>query len=122
MWRRFPVAMRPDGCPNPVGPEPNGQGRTQWSVASSKEHHEVLPNAQHDMPKSFQIESDQDSIVLRFNRDLVDPSALARLLDYIETSSVRESSHLMPEQAHALADDIDAAVWETVKHKYTEAS
>lgn len=72
------------------------------------------------MPKSFQIEGTQDDIVLRFNRALVDPSALARLLDYVERESVRKASELTQEDAQALSDAIDAAVWEQVKDKYTE--
>ena len=71
------------------------------------------------MPKSFQIESTQDDIVLRFSRKLVDASALSRLLDYVELASLRESSQLTPAQAGELADEIDAAVWEHVKDKYT---
>jgi len=70
------------------------------------------------MPKSFQIESDQDDIVLRFNRRLVDKSALSRLLDYVELASIRDASQLTPEQAGELADEIDTAVWEQVKDKY----
>jgi hypothetical protein len=72
------------------------------------------------MPKSFQIESSQDDIVLRFNRDLVDPATLSRLLDHIELAALQKASELSPEQAEALADDIDAAVWEQVKNKYNK--
>jgi hypothetical protein len=71
------------------------------------------------MPKSFRIESDQDDIVLRFNRDLVDPTTLSRLLDHIELAALQKASELSPEQAEALADDIDTAIWEQVKDKYT---
>lgn len=71
------------------------------------------------MPKSFQIESDQEDIVLRFDRNLVDPSTLSRLLDYVELASLRQSSELTAEEADALADEIDAAVWENVREKYT---
>jgi hypothetical protein len=72
------------------------------------------------MPKSFQIESSQDDIVLRFNRDLVDPATLSRLLDHIELAALQKASELSSEQAEALADDIDAAVWEQVKNKYNK--
>ena len=71
------------------------------------------------MPKSFRIESDQDDIVLRFNRDLVDPTTLSRFLDHIELAALQKASELSPEQAEALADDIDAAAWEQVKDMYT---
>jgi hypothetical protein len=72
------------------------------------------------MPKSFQIEGDQDDIILRFRRGLVDPSTLARLLDYVELASIRDASDLQPEEASDLAHQIDAAVWERVKDKYVE--
>ncbi len=71
------------------------------------------------MPKCFQIESDQEDIILRFNRDLVDPASLSRLLNYVELSSLRQKSELTSEQADALSDEIDAAVWEKVQEKYT---
>jgi len=71
------------------------------------------------MPQSFQIESDQEDIVLRFKRDLVDPTTLSRLLNHIERTSLQSKSTLSPEQADEIADEIDAAVWEQVKDKYT---
>ena len=72
------------------------------------------------MSKSFQIEGDDDTIVLRFSRELVDASALSRLLDYVERASIRDKSQLTTEEARGLADEIDAAVWDEVKEKYTE--
>jgi hypothetical protein len=72
------------------------------------------------MSKSFEIEGDDDTIVLRFSRELVDASALSRLLDYVERASIRDESQLTTEEARGLADEIDAAVWDEVKEKYTE--
>lgn len=75
------------------------------------------------MPESFRIESDQDDIVLRFNRNLVDPTTpfpVARSHRTRRTSeSLQKASELSPEQAENIADDIDAAVWNQVKDTYT---
>lgn len=72
------------------------------------------------MPTSFQINSDEDDIVLRFDRRLVNPEALSRLLDYVERASIQEKSTLSQDEADDLADEIDRAVWEQVHDKYTE--
>lgn len=71
------------------------------------------------MPSSFKIDSDGDDIVLRFDRRLVNPQALYRLLDYVERASIQEKSTLSQDEADALADEIDRTVWEQVKDKYS---
>jgi hypothetical protein len=71
------------------------------------------------MPSSFKIDSDGDDIVLRFDRRLVNPQALYRLLDYVERASIQQKSTLSQDEADALADEIDRTVWEQVKDKYS---
>jgi hypothetical protein len=71
------------------------------------------------MPSSFKIDSDGDDIVLRFDRRLVNPQALSRLLDYVERASIQQKSTLSQDEADALADEIDRTVWEQVKDKYS---
>jgi hypothetical protein len=70
------------------------------------------------MSKSYQIESEEGDIVIRFDGELVDRSALARLLDFIELESIRRRSQLTEEDAAQIADEIDQSVWERIKHKY----
>jgi hypothetical protein len=70
------------------------------------------------MSKSYQIESEEGDIVIRFDGELVDRSALARLLDFIELESIRRRSQLTEEDAAQIADKIDQSVWERIKHKY----
>ncbi len=70
------------------------------------------------MDQTFEISDERDDIVIRFDRKLVDRQALSRLLRYLEMESIRKRSRLTEAQAAELADEIDKAVWERVKHKY----
>jgi hypothetical protein len=71
------------------------------------------------MSKSYEIANEQGDIIVRFNGELVDRDALARLLDFVELESVRKRSRLSEEDAAQLADEIDRSVWERIKHKYS---
>lgn len=68
--------------------------------------------------KTYEITGDRDEVVIRFDRRLVDREALSELLDYVEAESIRQQSAMTKEQAGALADDVDRAVWEQVEHRY----
>jgi hypothetical protein len=70
--------------------------------------------------KAYEITGDRDEVVIRFDRRLVDREALSELLDYVEAESIRQQSAMTEEQAGALADDVDRAVWEQVEHRYAE--
>jgi hypothetical protein len=67
---------------------------------------------------TYEITGDRDEVVIRFDRRLVDREALSELLDYVEAESIRQQSAMTEEQAGALADDVDRAVWEQVEHRY----
>ena len=69
---------------------------------------------------TYEITGDRDEVVVRFDRRLVDREALSELLDYVEAESIRQQSAMTEEQAGALADDVDRAVWEQVEHRYAE--
>lgn len=71
------------------------------------------------MSKVYEVADEHDDIVVRFDSKLVDRAALARLLDFIELESIRKHSALSDQDARALADKIDQAVWSQVKHKYS---
>lgn len=68
--------------------------------------------------KAYEITSEPGHLVIRFDDDLVDREAVAKLLDYVELESIRKRSQLSEEKASELADEIDRAVWEQVKHRY----
>lgn len=79
-----------------------------------------LPEPLDAMSKPFRIEHDKEEIVVRFDRKLVDPSVLSRLLDYVELNALQTKSEITPEEIRVLADDVDAAVWNQVKEKYID--
>ena len=70
---------------------------------------------------AYNIAIDKQDIVVRFNREAIDQTALGKFLDYVELESIRKRSQLTEDQASALADEIDRAVWENIKHIFTEA-
>jgi len=70
---------------------------------------------------SYRLSVEDEDVVIRLQRDLVAPDALGRFLDYLELESIRQRSQLTPEQAAALADEIDRVVWESVRRNLVEA-
>lgn len=58
---------------------------------------------------------DGSDIVLRIDRDLVDPEFFARFLDYLNVQAMRRRSQLTEEQVQELADEVDRAVWQKLK-------
>ncbi len=70
---------------------------------------------------SYNVAIDKREVVIRFKRDLIDQTALNRFLDSVELESIRKRSQLTEEQAAELAQEIDRAVWESVKQAYAEA-
>ncbi len=69
---------------------------------------------------AYQIAIERETVVVRFQRDTIDETALAKFLDYIELKSIRKRSQLSENQAAALADEIDRAVWNTLKSMFRQ--
>ncbi len=67
---------------------------------------------------AYQIAIERETVVVRFQRDTIDETALAKFLDYIELQSIRKRSQLSENQAAALADEIDRAVWNALKSTF----
>ncbi len=67
---------------------------------------------------SYKIAIEQGTVVVRFDRDAIDETALGRFLDYLELQSIRKRSQLSEEQATALAGEIDRSVWNTLKEAF----
>ncbi len=67
---------------------------------------------------SYSVAVEQDNVVVRFKRDVIDEAALAQFLHYLELQSVRKSSQLSQDQAAALADEIDRSFWDTIKDTF----
>ncbi len=74
------------------------------------------------MPRNtvYSIALEDTDIVVRLNRDAIDQEALTKFLDYLELETVRKRSQLTEEQAAALADEIDGAVWNNLKPLFTQ--
>jgi hypothetical protein len=68
---------------------------------------------------SYNIAIDKQNVVVRFNRDMIDRTALARFLDYLELESIRKRSQLTDAQAAELAAEIDQAVWNDLRQTFT---
>jgi hypothetical protein len=72
------------------------------------------------MSSAYQIMSDQDDIVIRFPRRLIDEQELSKLLDYLELEAIRRRSELSEEEAAKLVTDIKQEAWRQVKHLFVE--
>ncbi len=67
-----------------------------------------------DLPL-YNITVDNQDIIVRLNRDIIDRDTLSKFLDYLELETIRKRSQLTLEQAAALADEIDRDVWSKIK-------
>lgn len=67
---------------------------------------------------AYRIDIEGDEMVIRIRRDSVDLEDLSRFLDYIVLKSIQRKSELTEEDAAVVADEIDRAVWERVRHRY----
>lgn len=56
-------------------------------------------------------------IVLRMDKELVDPEFFARFLDYLNVQAMRRRSRLTEAQVEKLAADVDRVVWQQLKSR-----
>ncbi|WP_413167070.1 hypothetical protein ACL6C3_10260 [Capilliphycus salinus ALCB114379] len=73
-------------------------------------------------PSNYSITLENQEIVVRLNRELIDVDSLRAFLDYLELESIRKRSQLTVEQATGLAEEIDRAIWDSIQSKFTENS
>ncbi len=66
----------------------------------------------------YNITVDNQDIIVRFNRDIIDQDTLSKFLDYLELETIRKRSSLTVEQAATLAEEIDRDVWSKIKQKF----
>jgi hypothetical protein len=66
----------------------------------------------------YNITVDNQDIIVRFNRKLMDRDTLSKFLDYLELETIRKRSNLTDEQAATLAEEIDRDVWSKIKQKF----
>ena len=67
----------------------------------------------------YDITLEDQDIIVRFNRNIIDPDRVARFLDYLELEAIRKYSQLTEESAATLAEEIDREVWSNVKSKFS---
>jgi hypothetical protein len=59
---------------------------------------------------------DNDDVLIRFNKNMLNPESLKKLFDYLEFEAIRNASHLTEMQAESLAKEINQAVWENLRN------
>ena len=64
---------------------------------------------------TYQIDSDSQNIIVKFNKQIVDREALIRFLDYLELESLRKRSQMTEEAANTLALSVEQSVWSKLK-------
>jgi hypothetical protein len=67
---------------------------------------------------SYNITLDNQDIIIKFNKDILDRENLTKFLEYLELETLRKRSNLTQEQVITLADEIDHDVWFKIKHKF----
>jgi hypothetical protein len=72
------------------------------------------------MNATYQITNEQDEIVIRLQRNLVDEVELARLLDYMQMEAIHRRSQLSEEEATDLEKDVKQGAWRLAKHLIAE--
>ena len=66
----------------------------------------------------YNITADNQDIVVRFSRDIIDQDTLSKFLDYLELETIRKRSNLAVDQAALIAEEIDHDVWSKIKQKF----
>lgn len=61
---------------------------------------------------AYRIDVEEQDLVVRLRRDVLDREEVSRFLDFLELESIRRRSELTEEDAALLADEIDASVWD----------
>jgi len=70
--------------------------------------------------QGYTLAVDNQDVVVRFDKSMIDWEMLARFLDYLELEAIRRRSKLTSAKAAELASAVDHVVWENLKSKYLE--
>ncbi|AFZ60075.1 hypothetical protein H6G54_09145 [Anabaena cylindrica FACHB-243] len=66
----------------------------------------------------YNITVENQDLIIRFKKDIIELDTLKKFLDYLELESFRKKSSMTIIQAEALAKEIDIDVWSNIKHKF----
>jgi hypothetical protein len=65
--------------------------------------------------RAYRIDADDQEIVVRLRRDVLDRDEVSRFLDYLELEAIRRRSRLSEANAAELADGVDGRAWEAIR-------
>ncbi|MGM3304497.1 hypothetical protein ACSQ6I_00655 [Anabaena sp. WFMT] len=66
----------------------------------------------------YNITVENQDLIIRFRKDIIELDTLKKFLDYLELESLRKKSRMTITQAETLAQEIDIDVWSNIKHKF----
>lgn len=66
----------------------------------------------------YNITVENQDLIIRFKKDIIELDTLKKFLDYLELESLRKKSRMTTAQAETLAQEIDIDVWCNIKHKF----
>ena len=66
---------------------------------------------------AYRIDVEEQDLVVRVRRGVLDRDEVSRFLDFLELESIRRRSEVSEADAAGLADEIDASVWERYRSR-----
>lgn len=66
----------------------------------------------------YQVAIAQDEIVVRLDRNFIQPNDLSEFLDYLRIKIVRQQNQLTDEEIAELADEVNRSGWERIRKDF----
>ena len=66
---------------------------------------------------AYRIDVEEQDLVVRVRRGVLDRDEVSRFLDFLELESIRRRSELTKAEAARLADEVDASVWKRYRSR-----
>lgn len=68
-------------------------------------------------PSLYSISLENQDIIIKLNREMVNLELLTQFLDYLELESIRNRSQLTAEQITNLSQEVNQEVWDNLTSK-----
>ncbi|MGL5130889.1 MAG: hypothetical protein ACRC78_00105 [Planktothrix sp.] len=65
----------------------------------------------------YSISLENQDIIIKFNREMVNLELVTQFLEYLELESIRNRSQLTAEQITNLSQEVNQEVWDTLTSK-----
>ena len=65
----------------------------------------------------YSISLENQDIIIKFNREMVNLELLTQFLEYLELESIRNRSQLTAEEITNLSQEVNQEVWDNLKSK-----